>query len=183
MSFALQASRMGVEAVLALLEASATTPACVVSLVGNQAVRLPLMECVQMVRVEKNDQRMSFPVGSLLSLKDRMPVEEGVFAFILRPRRYRRPWMRRNLRRPCGCVAGTSALLHVGFYFWWSLKFCFPRLCRSFENNLITYRLLSFRKTDAELPSVSPHQQKHLRGCSRPQHLFAVCFSSSSTEV
>lgn len=47
----LQASRMGVEAVLALLEASATTPACVVSLVGNQAVRLPLMECVQMVRV------------------------------------------------------------------------------------------------------------------------------------
>uniref|UniRef100_A0A3P8ZPY5 6-phosphofructokinase n=1 Tax=Esox lucius TaxID=8010 RepID=A0A3P8ZPY5_ESOLU len=41
--------RMGVEAVLALLEASATTPACVVSLCGNQAVRLPLMECVQMV--------------------------------------------------------------------------------------------------------------------------------------
>uniref|UniRef100_A0A3B5A533 6-phosphofructokinase n=1 Tax=Stegastes partitus TaxID=144197 RepID=A0A3B5A533_9TELE len=45
------ASRMGVEAVLALLEASANTPACVVSLVGNQAVRLPLMECVQMVSV------------------------------------------------------------------------------------------------------------------------------------
>lgn len=42
---------MGVEAVLALLEASANTPACVVSLVGNQAVRLPLMECVQMVRL------------------------------------------------------------------------------------------------------------------------------------
>lgn len=41
---------MGVEAVLALLEASTETPACVVSLVGNQAVRLPLMECVQMVR-------------------------------------------------------------------------------------------------------------------------------------
>uniref|UniRef100_UPI003AAF2023 ATP-dependent 6-phosphofructokinase, platelet type-like isoform X3 n=1 Tax=Centroberyx gerrardi TaxID=166262 RepID=UPI003AAF2023 len=44
------ASRMGVEAVLALLEASASTPACVVSLVGNQAVRLPLMECVQMTQ-------------------------------------------------------------------------------------------------------------------------------------
>uniref|UniRef100_A0A8C3HUX9 6-phosphofructokinase n=1 Tax=Chrysemys picta bellii TaxID=8478 RepID=A0A8C3HUX9_CHRPI len=42
------ASRMGVEAVLALLEATADTPACVVSLSGNQAVRLPLMECVQM---------------------------------------------------------------------------------------------------------------------------------------
>ncbi|XP_019730662.1 ATP-dependent 6-phosphofructokinase, platelet type-like isoform X3 [Hippocampus comes] len=44
------ASRMGVEAVLALLEASPGTPACVVSLVGNQAVRLPLMECVQMTQ-------------------------------------------------------------------------------------------------------------------------------------
>uniref|UniRef100_A0A8C8H5Y7 ATP-dependent 6-phosphofructokinase n=1 Tax=Oncorhynchus tshawytscha TaxID=74940 RepID=A0A8C8H5Y7_ONCTS len=43
------ASRMGVEAVIALLETTANTPACVVSLCGNQAVRLPLMECVQMV--------------------------------------------------------------------------------------------------------------------------------------
>ncbi|KAJ7396181.1 ATP-dependent 6-phosphofructokinase, platelet type [Pitangus sulphuratus] len=42
------ASRMGVEAVLALLEGTPATPACVVSLSGNQAVRLPLMECVQM---------------------------------------------------------------------------------------------------------------------------------------
>ncbi|XP_072859018.1 ATP-dependent 6-phosphofructokinase, platelet type isoform X1 [Pogona vitticeps] len=44
------ASRMGVEAVLALLEATPETPACVVSLSGNQAVRLPLMECVQMTQ-------------------------------------------------------------------------------------------------------------------------------------
>uniref|UniRef100_A0A8C4FA09 6-phosphofructokinase n=1 Tax=Dicentrarchus labrax TaxID=13489 RepID=A0A8C4FA09_DICLA len=43
-------SRMGVEAVMALLEATPDTPACVVSLSGNQAVRLPLMECVQVVR-------------------------------------------------------------------------------------------------------------------------------------
>ncbi|XP_072910938.1 ATP-dependent 6-phosphofructokinase, platelet type isoform X2 [Hemitrygon akajei] len=42
------ASRMGIEAVLALLEASPETPACVVSLYGNQAIRVPLMECVQM---------------------------------------------------------------------------------------------------------------------------------------
>ncbi|XP_051871985.1 ATP-dependent 6-phosphofructokinase, platelet type isoform X2 [Pristis pectinata] len=42
------ASRMGIEAVLALLEASPETPACVVSLSGNQAIRVPLMECVQM---------------------------------------------------------------------------------------------------------------------------------------
>ncbi|XP_076012818.1 phosphofructokinase, muscle b [Genypterus blacodes] len=41
------ASRMGVEAVMALLEAKPETPACVVSLSGNMAVRLPLMECVQ----------------------------------------------------------------------------------------------------------------------------------------
>ncbi|XP_056290233.1 ATP-dependent 6-phosphofructokinase, platelet type isoform X8 [Pseudoliparis swirei] len=44
------ASRMGVEAVLALLETTANTPACVVSLCGNQLVRLPLMECVQMTQ-------------------------------------------------------------------------------------------------------------------------------------
>ena len=44
------ASRMGVEAVIALLEATPETPACVVSLRGNQAVRLPLMECVQMTQ-------------------------------------------------------------------------------------------------------------------------------------
>ncbi|XP_058621010.1 ATP-dependent 6-phosphofructokinase, platelet type isoform X4 [Onychostoma macrolepis] len=44
------ASRMGVEAVLALLETTANTAACVVSLCGNQSVRLPLMECVQMTQ-------------------------------------------------------------------------------------------------------------------------------------
>jgi len=37
---------MGAEAVLALMEAEAETEPCVVSLDGNQAVRLPLMECV-----------------------------------------------------------------------------------------------------------------------------------------
>lgn len=45
----LQASRMGVEAVLALLEATPETPASVVSLRGNHIVRLPLVECVQTV--------------------------------------------------------------------------------------------------------------------------------------
>ncbi|CAH1247924.1 PFKM [Branchiostoma lanceolatum] len=39
--------RMGAEAVLALLEAKPDTPACVVSLDGNQAVRVNLMECVE----------------------------------------------------------------------------------------------------------------------------------------
>uniref|UniRef100_A0A8D0AK44 6-phosphofructokinase n=1 Tax=Sander lucioperca TaxID=283035 RepID=A0A8D0AK44_SANLU len=43
-------SRMGVEAVMALLEAKPDTPACVVSLSGNMAVRLPLMECVQVTK-------------------------------------------------------------------------------------------------------------------------------------
>ncbi|XP_006889019.1 PREDICTED: 6-phosphofructokinase type C-like [Elephantulus edwardii] len=44
------ASRMGVEAVIALLEATPETPACVVSLSGNYSVRLPLVECVQMTQ-------------------------------------------------------------------------------------------------------------------------------------
>lgn len=43
-------SRMGVEAVMALLEATPETPACVVSLSGNEAIRLPLMECVQVTK-------------------------------------------------------------------------------------------------------------------------------------
>lgn len=44
-----QSSRLGIEAVVALMEASPDTPACVIGLSGNQAVRLPLMECVEMV--------------------------------------------------------------------------------------------------------------------------------------
>ncbi|XP_067462777.1 ATP-dependent 6-phosphofructokinase, platelet type isoform X3 [Thunnus thynnus] len=89
------ASRMGVEAVLALLEASTNTPACVVSLVGNQAVRLPLMECVQMTQ-------------EVQKAMDEKKFEEAV-----------------RLRG------------------------------RSFENNLSTYRLLSYRKADSELPNSS----------------------------
>ncbi|XP_030626351.1 phosphofructokinase, liver b isoform X2 [Chanos chanos] len=53
-------SKMGVEAVVALLEATPETPACVVGLSGNQAMRLPLMECVNMTKeVQKamNEQR------------------------------------------------------------------------------------------------------------------------------
>nr|XP_021384500.2 ATP-dependent 6-phosphofructokinase, platelet type isoform X1 [Lonchura striata domestica] len=86
------ASRMGVEAVLALLEATPATPACVVSLSGNQAVRLPLMECVQMTQeVQK-------------------AMDEGRFLEAVKLRG------------------------------------------RSFENNLNTYKLLSHKKPDAELP-------------------------------
>lgn len=40
-------SRMGAEAVLALLEATPDSPSVVVSLDGNQAVRVPLMQCVE----------------------------------------------------------------------------------------------------------------------------------------
>ncbi|KAH8026514.1 hypothetical protein HPB51_021126 [Rhipicephalus microplus] len=39
--------RMGAEAVLALFEAKPDSEACVVSLDGNQAVRVPLMQCVE----------------------------------------------------------------------------------------------------------------------------------------
>jgi len=41
---------MGAEAVLALMDAKPDTPACVISLDGNQAVRVPLLECVARVR-------------------------------------------------------------------------------------------------------------------------------------
>jgi len=40
---------MGAEAVLALMDATPETPACVISLDGNQAVRVPLLECVARV--------------------------------------------------------------------------------------------------------------------------------------
>lgn len=49
MNVCFQSSRLGIEAVIALMEASPDTPACVIGLSGNQAVRLPLMECVEMV--------------------------------------------------------------------------------------------------------------------------------------
>lgn len=44
------------------------------------------------------------------------------------------------------------------------LKYCSTLFstCRSFENNLSTYRLLSYRKADSELPNVSP-PHKHFR--------------------
>ena len=40
---------MGAEAVLALMDATPSTPACVIALDGNQIIRLPLMECVEKV--------------------------------------------------------------------------------------------------------------------------------------
>lgn len=47
--FCFQSSKLGVEAVVALMEASPDTPACVIGLSGNHPVRLPLVECVEMV--------------------------------------------------------------------------------------------------------------------------------------
>jgi len=45
---------MGAEAVLALMEAKPDTPACVISLDGNQSVRVPLLECVARVRLQSH---------------------------------------------------------------------------------------------------------------------------------
>jgi len=42
---------MGAEAVLALMEATDTTPPCVIAVDGNQIVRVPLKESVQKVRL------------------------------------------------------------------------------------------------------------------------------------
>ena len=39
--------RMGAEAVLALMDATPETEACVVALDGNSVVRVPLMDCVE----------------------------------------------------------------------------------------------------------------------------------------
>ena len=47
--------RMGAEAVLALMDATPTTPAAVVSLDGNAAVRVPLMACVEKTQVGGGD--------------------------------------------------------------------------------------------------------------------------------
>lgn len=44
-------SKLAVEAVVALIEATPETPACVIGLSGNHAVRLPLMECVEMTQL------------------------------------------------------------------------------------------------------------------------------------
>ncbi|KAA8588230.1 hypothetical protein FQN60_001424 [Etheostoma spectabile] len=44
-------SKLGMEAVIALMEATPDTPACVIGLSGNRAVRLPLMECVEMTKL------------------------------------------------------------------------------------------------------------------------------------
>lgn len=44
-------TKLGVEAVVALMDATPDTPACVIGLSGNQAVRLPLMECVEMTKL------------------------------------------------------------------------------------------------------------------------------------
>ena len=40
-------SRMGAESVVALIEAKPETEPCVVTLVGNRAIRVPLMACVE----------------------------------------------------------------------------------------------------------------------------------------
>ncbi|XP_061579650.1 ATP-dependent 6-phosphofructokinase, liver type isoform X2 [Cololabis saira] len=53
-------SKLGMEAVIALMEASPDTPACVIGLSGNHVVRLPLMECVEltkMVQMAMNEKR------------------------------------------------------------------------------------------------------------------------------
>ena len=45
----LQSSRMGAEAVMSLMESTSDTPPCVVTVDGNQIMRVPLVEAVQRV--------------------------------------------------------------------------------------------------------------------------------------
>ncbi|KAI8776547.1 ATP-dependent 6-phosphofructokinase [Biomphalaria glabrata] len=54
-------SRMGAEAVLALMDATPGTPACVISIEGNSTVRVPLMECVERTKeVQANMDKKNF---------------------------------------------------------------------------------------------------------------------------
>ncbi|CAG5120402.1 unnamed protein product [Candidula unifasciata] len=54
-------SRMGAEAVLALMDATPETPACVISIEGNSTVRVPLMECVERTKeVQINMDKRNF---------------------------------------------------------------------------------------------------------------------------
>lgn len=56
---------MGAEAVMALMEATKDSEPCVVSLDGNQAVRLPLMACVmktQAVSKAMNEKKWDLAV-------------------------------------------------------------------------------------------------------------------------
>ncbi|NWR81714.1 PFKAM protein, partial [Centropus unirufus] len=95
-------SRMGVEAVMALLEGTPDTPACVVSLSGNQAVRLPLMECVQVTKDVTN------------------AMNEGRFeeALKLRGRSFQNNWnvykLLAHIRPPSTKSGYTVAVLNVG---------------------------------------------------------------------
>ena len=74
---------MGMEAVMALLEATPDTPACVVSLSGNQSVRLPLMECVQVVSTGVGGIGHASPLGGGPAP---LPASMGVMVLRLSPR-------------------------------------------------------------------------------------------------
>lgn len=71
---------MGVEAVVALLQATPETPACVVSLSGNQTVRLPLMECVQMVSWGRGVQAQLAPCPWSMAAKPQGSCRVGMAA-------------------------------------------------------------------------------------------------------
>lgn len=60
---------MGAEAVMALMEATESTDPCVISLDGNQAVRLPLMDCV--MRTKAVSQVCSFSTATCSLLMDK----------------------------------------------------------------------------------------------------------------
>uniref|UniRef100_A0A7N8X3M8 Phosphofructokinase, liver a n=1 Tax=Mastacembelus armatus TaxID=205130 RepID=A0A7N8X3M8_9TELE len=70
-------TKLGVEAVIALLEASPDTPACVIGLSGNHPVRLPLMECVEMTKLvqkamneKRFDEAITLRGGGLISISN-----------------------------------------------------------------------------------------------------------------
>lgn len=104
-----QSTKLGVEAVVALLDATPDTPACVIGLSGNHAVRLPLMECVEMV------SHLVF----LLYISSTETLTTGSGSVVepsttdCRLSWCSRPWTRRGLRRQSNCVEGESGHLSL----------------------------------------------------------------------
>lgn len=57
---------MGAESVLALMEATPETEPCVISLDGNQAVRVPLMGCVLKTQAVARAMKVSHNKGQVV---------------------------------------------------------------------------------------------------------------------
>ena len=82
--------RMGAEAVLALMDATPSTPAVVVSLNGNAAVRIPLMDCVEKTQVIVRFMNKDFDLLSSQAVTKAMNEKNWELAVQLRGKSFQR---------------------------------------------------------------------------------------------